>query len=76
MSSDRSGRGRRTGGKTGRRPRRSARRRLMIYGSTGFTGRLIAERAVEIGLAPVLAGRDEDPRAASRRSSSGRHGEP
>jgi short subunit dehydrogenase-like uncharacterized protein len=31
----------------------------MIYGSTGFTGRLIAERAVEVGLAPVLAGRDE-----------------
>jgi short subunit dehydrogenase-like uncharacterized protein len=32
----------------------------MIYGSTGFTGRLIAQRAVEAGLAPVLAGRDED----------------
>jgi short subunit dehydrogenase-like uncharacterized protein len=32
----------------------------MIYGSTGFTGRLIAQRAVEVGLAPVLAGRDED----------------
>jgi short subunit dehydrogenase-like uncharacterized protein len=59
MSSNGSGRGRRTGGKTGRRPRRSARSRLMIYGTTGFTGRLIAERAVEIGLSPVLAGRDE-----------------
>jgi short subunit dehydrogenase-like uncharacterized protein len=32
----------------------------MIYGSTGYTGRLIAQRAVEVGLAPVLAGRDED----------------
>jgi short subunit dehydrogenase-like uncharacterized protein len=32
----------------------------MIYGSTGFTGRLIAQKAVEAGLAPVLAGRDED----------------
>jgi short subunit dehydrogenase-like uncharacterized protein len=32
----------------------------MIYGSTGFTGRLIAERAVEIGLTPVLASRDEE----------------
>jgi len=32
----------------------------MIYGSTGFTGRLIAKRAIEVGLAPVLAGRDED----------------
>jgi short subunit dehydrogenase-like uncharacterized protein len=31
----------------------------MIYGSTGFTGRLIAQRAVEAGLSPVLAGRDE-----------------
>jgi short subunit dehydrogenase-like uncharacterized protein len=32
----------------------------MIYGSTGFTGRLIAQRAIEAGLAPMLAGRDED----------------
>jgi short subunit dehydrogenase-like uncharacterized protein len=32
----------------------------MIYGATGFTGRLIAQRAVEVGLAPVLAGRDGD----------------
>ncbi len=60
MASDRNGRGGRTRGKTGPKPRKSARRRLMIYGSTGFTGRLIAQRAVEIGLAPVLAGRDED----------------
>ena len=60
MSSDRNDRGRRTQGKAGPKPRRSARRRLMIYGSTGFTGRLIAQRAVEVGLAPVLAGRDED----------------
>ena len=60
MSSDWNGRGHRTTAKTGRRPRRGARRGLMIYGSTGFTGRLIARRAVEIGLAPVLAGRDED----------------
>ena len=60
MASDRSGRGRRTGGKAGPKPRRNARRRLMIYGSTGFTGRLIAQRAVEAGFAPVLAGRNED----------------
>jgi short subunit dehydrogenase-like uncharacterized protein len=32
----------------------------MIYGSTGFTGRLIAQRAVEAGLAPVLAGRNAE----------------
>ena len=43
------------------RRRKASRRRanlgVMIYGSTGFTGRLIAERAVATGLAPVLAGR-------------------
>src|SRR5271156_6006279 len=60
MSSDRNDRGRRTRGKAGPKPRRRAPRRLMIYGSTGFTGRLIAQRAVEVGLAPVLAGRNED----------------
>ncbi len=31
----------------------------MIYGATGYTGRLIAARAVELGLRPVLAGRDD-----------------
>lgn len=30
----------------------------MIYGATGYTGRLIAEQAKREGLAPVLAGRD------------------
>ncbi|MFR9729503.1 saccharopine dehydrogenase family protein [Saccharopolyspora sp. MS10] len=30
----------------------------MIYGATGYTGRLIAERAVDRGQRPVLAGRD------------------
>jgi short subunit dehydrogenase-like uncharacterized protein len=60
MSNDRSGRGRGTTGKAGSGRRKSVRRRLMIYGSTGFTGRLIAERAAEIGLVPVLAGRDEE----------------
>ncbi|MBX7057336.1 MAG: saccharopine dehydrogenase NADP-binding domain-containing protein [Leptospirales bacterium] len=34
-------------------------KRWMIYGATGFSGVLIAERAVELGLAPILAGRDE-----------------
>ena len=60
MSSDRDGRGGRARSRKARKPRRSARRGLMIYGSTGFTGRLIAQRAVEAGLVPVLAGRDED----------------
>jgi saccharopine dehydrogenase (NAD+, L-lysine-forming) len=32
---------------------------FVIYGANGFTGRLIAERAAERGLRPVLAGRNE-----------------
>jgi short subunit dehydrogenase-like uncharacterized protein len=31
---------------------------FLLYGSYGYTGRLIAERARELGLAPLLAGRD------------------
>jgi len=30
----------------------------MIYGATGYTGRLVVEEAVRRGLSPVLAGRD------------------
>ena len=33
---------------------------LLVYGATGYTGRLIAEHAVERGLSPVLAGRSAD----------------
>ena len=33
---------------------------LVIYGSTGYTGRLIVEEAVRRGLRPVLAGRNAD----------------
>jgi short subunit dehydrogenase-like uncharacterized protein len=32
---------------------------FLLYGSYGYTGRLIAERARELGLTPLLAGRDE-----------------
>ncbi len=32
--------------------------KLMIYGATGYTGRLAVERAVELGLDLVVAGRD------------------
>jgi short subunit dehydrogenase-like uncharacterized protein len=32
---------------------------LMIYGATGYTGELIAARAVAMGLKPILAGRDK-----------------
>jgi short subunit dehydrogenase-like uncharacterized protein len=32
--------------------------RLMVYGAYGYTGRLIARRAAELGLELVLAGRD------------------
>ena len=33
---------------------------VLIYGATGYTGRLIAEHAVERGLRPLLAGRSAD----------------
>lgn len=32
--------------------------RVMIYGATGYTGRMAAEAATKTGLAPILAGRD------------------
>lgn len=32
----------------------------MIYGATGYTGKLCAEEAVKRGLQPILAGRSED----------------
>ena len=32
----------------------------LIYGSTGYTGRLIAARALQRGLRPILAGRSDD----------------
>jgi short subunit dehydrogenase-like uncharacterized protein len=31
---------------------------LLIYGSYGYSGKLILERALEVGLRPILAGRD------------------
>ena len=34
--------------------------RLLIYGITGYTGGLVAERAAELGLKPTVAGRDPD----------------
>jgi len=33
---------------------------ILIYGATGYTGQLIAERAIETGLRPVLAARNGD----------------
>lgn len=32
----------------------------MIYGATGYTGRLIAQQAKELGLSPTIAGRNAD----------------
>jgi short subunit dehydrogenase-like uncharacterized protein len=40
---------------------------LLIYGATGYSGDLIARRAVERGLRPVLAGRRAEPLAALAR---------
>jgi short subunit dehydrogenase-like uncharacterized protein len=34
---------------------------LLVYGATGYTGELIARRAVERGLRPILAGRHPAP---------------
>jgi short subunit dehydrogenase-like uncharacterized protein len=41
---------------------------LLIYGAYGYTGQLIAERAVELGFHPLLAGRD-----AARLNRLGEH---
>jgi short subunit dehydrogenase-like uncharacterized protein len=38
--------------------------RLMIYGATGYTGRMIAEHAVAAGVDPILGGRSRDRLAA------------
>src|SRR5512133_243354 len=35
-------------------------RPLVVYGAYGYTGELVARRAAERGLAPVLAGRDSE----------------
>ncbi|HIG75760.1 MAG TPA: saccharopine dehydrogenase [Bacteroidetes bacterium] len=37
---------------------------FLLYGAYGYTGRLIAERAVAQGVRPILAGRDPDRLAA------------
>lgn len=39
-------------------------KRWMIYGAYGYTGRLIAEQAVQQGMQPILAGRSEAKLAA------------
>jgi short subunit dehydrogenase-like uncharacterized protein len=38
--------------------------RWLLYGANGYTGELIARRAAELGMRPVLAGRDGDAVAA------------
>ena len=40
---------------------------LLVYGATGYTGSLIVEEAVRIGLRPKLAGRSRDKLAALAR---------
>lgn len=37
---------------------------LLLYGATGYTGKIITSRLVELGLRPVLAGRDAAKLAA------------
>ena len=41
---------------------------FLLYGATGFTGRLVAARAVELGMQPVLAGRNAKALAALAQS--------
>lgn len=38
--------------------------RIVLFGATGYTGRLLAERLVALGERPVLAGRSDDRLAA------------
>ncbi len=38
----------------------TAMKNFLIYGSYGYTGQLIVERATQLGLHPILAGRDEE----------------
>src|SRR5438105_3947895 len=40
---------------------------LLLYGSTGYTGDLIARTAAAYGLKPILAGRDQQAVAAQAR---------
>jgi short subunit dehydrogenase-like uncharacterized protein len=43
----------------GRRRVASGAMRIVVFGATGYTGRLVAERLVAQGARPVLAGRDD-----------------
>ena len=44
--------------------------RIVLFGATGYTGRLVAEAMVERGLRPVLAARSAERLRASWRASS------
>ena len=46
---------------------------FLLYGSYGYTGRLIAERARELGLTPLLAGRDAGALAAQAAETGAPH---
>ena len=42
--------------------------RIVVFGATGYTGRLVAERLVAGGVAPVIAGRSAEKLDEARRS--------
>jgi short subunit dehydrogenase-like uncharacterized protein len=42
--------------------------RLLVYGATGYTGRLIVDQALAFGMRPVLAGRSADALGALARA--------
>src|SRR5512134_2190762 len=43
---------------------------FLIYGSYGYTGQLIVERALKVGLRPILAGRSEKKLRAQAEQTS------
>jgi len=47
--------------------------RFMLYGATGFSGTLVAERAQQMRLAPILAGRDAERVRHAARALGCRH---
>src|SRR5688500_17438553 len=46
---------------------------VLLYGATGYTGRLITRLAAEYGIRPILAGRDRDAVAALAREHGFEH---
>ena len=48
--------------------------KLLVYGATGYTGRLVVAEAVRAGVRPVLGGRDPEKLAALTSATAAAHG--